>query len=696
MSRSTKSSLLDFISRLPDDFSEEDLTQKVQAFFREYQASVQPVAGADVQNDTLHVGLCMAGAVSAGAYTAGMMDYLLETLERWEKARKKAEETGDKTVPTHKVVIDVMAGTSAGGMTAAITAAAIQCSFPHVNFDNYNDRSITDQNKLFSSWVNLTGDADMLKRLLDNKDIKLDTPMASHRAASILNSSFIDTIATKVLLNPICDDEKRPYISDDLDIWLALSNINGIRHNLSFHTMPNTMGKPSEDALPQGDRVYTSFNYRDFVHFRVTDKNTPSFIQQVDFKERNNPGTVLLRDAAMATGAFPIGLTARMLKRPRNLILGNPLYKLLYGFYITGDQVRPDDTYVIIDGGMMNNEPFEVTRILLMLSQGNHDEKAKLEAVVSEEADKKRAELAFRFTEISQTPLEKLTKEELHDAIRETEELRVKTWDHSSHDKFTRTVILVDPFPSHTDPDLPGKKEGSRTQITEVLNGLVNAATGQLLFKVDDIEEALDTDNYSRFLIVPKRKLPSSNGDGDISAMGSDAIACGAISGFSGFFNRQYRVHDYLLGRRNCQRFLQTRFLVPAETTNPIFVNGYKDKDGFKKFTRVINGQSYLPVIPDINPDTLGVNTKEEHTIFWPNERNIGNGFNVATYLHSHKKDLSNRLSLVVKDVLFRQTKFNWITRQYLALPFRWPVKNLISGVIIEEMIEKMRKHNLI
>jgi hypothetical protein len=30
--------------------------------------------------DTFYVGLCMAGAVSAGAYTAGVMDYLLEAL----------------------------------------------------------------------------------------------------------------------------------------------------------------------------------------------------------------------------------------------------------------------------------------------------------------------------------------------------------------------------------------------------------------------------------------------------------------------------------------------------------------------------------------------------------------------------------------------------------------------------------------
>ena len=40
------------------------------------------VANASPKNDTVHIGLCMAGAVSAGAYTAGMIDYLIEALER--------------------------------------------------------------------------------------------------------------------------------------------------------------------------------------------------------------------------------------------------------------------------------------------------------------------------------------------------------------------------------------------------------------------------------------------------------------------------------------------------------------------------------------------------------------------------------------------------------------------------------------
>ena len=41
------------------------------------------------KSEPFKIGLCMAGAVSAGAYTAGVMDYLIEALDEWEKQKKE-------------------------------------------------------------------------------------------------------------------------------------------------------------------------------------------------------------------------------------------------------------------------------------------------------------------------------------------------------------------------------------------------------------------------------------------------------------------------------------------------------------------------------------------------------------------------------------------------------------------------------
>src|SRR5580658_6096304 len=79
------------------------------------------------EQQKFYLGLCMAGAVSAGSYTAGVVDFLLEALEKWEKRR------GQPGVPTHRVEIPVIGGASAGGMTGIITASALQQGLTHLD-----------------------------------------------------------------------------------------------------------------------------------------------------------------------------------------------------------------------------------------------------------------------------------------------------------------------------------------------------------------------------------------------------------------------------------------------------------------------------------------------------------------------------------------------------------------------------------
>ena len=100
---------------------------------------------------TFRIGLCMAGAVSAGAYTAGVVDYLFEVLNRWEE-RKENQIPG---TPSHNVMIDVIGGASAGGMTAVIAAASALRKFNPVTMDTPEEERC--KNPLYDSWVNMTG-----------------------------------------------------------------------------------------------------------------------------------------------------------------------------------------------------------------------------------------------------------------------------------------------------------------------------------------------------------------------------------------------------------------------------------------------------------------------------------------------------------------------------------------------------------
>jgi len=71
--------------------------------------------------EPFRIGLTMAGAVSAGAYTAGVVDYLLETLELWQEAKDRS----DPDVPKHEVIIEVVSGASAGGIVGTLLLAAL-------------------------------------------------------------------------------------------------------------------------------------------------------------------------------------------------------------------------------------------------------------------------------------------------------------------------------------------------------------------------------------------------------------------------------------------------------------------------------------------------------------------------------------------------------------------------------------------
>jgi predicted acylesterase/phospholipase RssA len=91
------------------------------------------------------IGINMAGAISAGAYTAGVLDFLTEALDEWYKAKSRGE-----AVPQHDVSIEVLAGASAGGMCAAISAVMLQEDFEHI----HDTTKCGTNNRFYESWVN--------------------------------------------------------------------------------------------------------------------------------------------------------------------------------------------------------------------------------------------------------------------------------------------------------------------------------------------------------------------------------------------------------------------------------------------------------------------------------------------------------------------------------------------------------------
>src|SRR3954462_7827542 len=77
---------------------------------------------------TFEIALVLAGSISAGAYIAGVMDFLIQAMDQWELARNGS----DPDCPRHAVCPRVMAGAWGGGIPAAIAAAQLGRPFAPV------------------------------------------------------------------------------------------------------------------------------------------------------------------------------------------------------------------------------------------------------------------------------------------------------------------------------------------------------------------------------------------------------------------------------------------------------------------------------------------------------------------------------------------------------------------------------------
>src|SRR5438552_9266878 len=136
-----------------------------------------------VPDGTFELALVLGGTVSAGAYTAGALDFLVEALDCWEAARAN----GDPLVPQHRVVLRVITGASGGGVNAAIAARALNFDFPHIAQGmavNPNGAG----NPFYDTWLrDLT-----LKRFLETSERESEL-------ISILHGGAIDEAAAQIL-----------------------------------------------------------------------------------------------------------------------------------------------------------------------------------------------------------------------------------------------------------------------------------------------------------------------------------------------------------------------------------------------------------------------------------------------------------------------------------------------------------------
>jgi Patatin-like phospholipase len=287
------------------------------------------------------IGINMAGAISAGAYTAGVLDFLTEALDEWYDAKARGE-----AVPRHDVSIEVFSGASAGGMCAAISAVMLQEDFTHI--DDTTKRG-TD-NRFYESWVNRIDITELLK----SHDLK-----KSKNIISLLDSSIIEEIAQYALTPKNLRSSPRAYVSPDLTLFLSLTNLRGTPYSLN--------------AAAPGSIEETTFFYADRICFRTTRGVRPgppdAWFRSIDLTQTGPAGGWdVLQTAAMATGAFPLFLAPRSLQRYGSEYIPPHWESVACDDKTSPPHVAPNFppgfsqpySTMNVDGGVTNNDPFNL------------------------------------------------------------------------------------------------------------------------------------------------------------------------------------------------------------------------------------------------------------------------------------------------------------------------------------------------
>jgi len=471
---------------------------------------------------TFRLGIAMAGAISAGAYTAGVIDYLLEALDRWEQAKATNRSLSpddpayDHSIPMHDVVIEVLGGASAGAMTAAIMTMALSKGISPIRMLPQGEE--LTGNLLYDAWVGLNDTPDQLtlQQMFGTDDIQDGKPLRS-----ILNSLPVRRIGERAMEAAQPGAAWPAYVSPDLQVMLTLSNLRGIPISIAFR--PSDPGDVEHIQAALGNaqtveeinRVFTEHPgayhtmhvHKTTAHFGVVPPGetptapVPDSVMPIDLTKPEDRRKLV--DYAIASGAFPIALSPvdfasegsshasdhqAAYAPPRSYFLAQLRRMFPQEANHLLSQVEEAYHYTAVDGGTLNNEPFGEVIDLLRQKGGHQDNYA---------------------------------------------------------------LLVIDPFPSTQkleDYDFPDS-------IAGVAGQLIAALRQQAMVKEQEIRQGFE-DDYTVAMIMPSRQEMVEG----TPRPAAHPIACGSLEGFGGFFHRPFREHDFFLGRKNCQSFLRQHF----------------------------------------------------------------------------------------------------------------------------------------
>ncbi len=332
-----------------------------KAWIEQTDVRVRPGPAAGV----FEIGISLCGTVAAGAYSAGVLDFLVEALDQWELVKSRPD------VPQHSVRLCVLSASSGGAVSAATFAAALAYEFSPGSIEDPDQQPQRDSaNPLYRVWV-------------DGFDIHAACS-TSDLAMAPLKSVLHEGPATNPLGRGLKVRAVRPWVDDPLTLLLTLTNSTGVPYSI-----------PYEGGSERAQHYVRHADYARFEFYYGQPSCVSSWPDAFAVKARPDavPPNGFYADGAMvaptlcswddawkyvrATSAFPVIFPTVGLSRPAWHYLYQPLF-CATGTQSGTVQFEPkvfepawgnwmqdpvgDYGFLAVDGGVLDNVPVELAR----------------------------------------------------------------------------------------------------------------------------------------------------------------------------------------------------------------------------------------------------------------------------------------------------------------------------------------------
>jgi predicted acylesterase/phospholipase RssA len=482
--------------------------------------------------------ITIAGAVSLGSYEAGVLYEVLDAIHQHNCVPGTPDE--------ERIEIDVLTGASAGGMTAAIVAQKMLYAA-----DEFRDPY---DNPLYNVWV----------KQIDLKDLLNTTnggsPQSESPLRSIFSSNMVERIAAETLTKRYANGDPPPRVTHmaaakSISLGMTLTNLNGVDYGY--------------DMQPNGKFIFT----------RHEDQLTRVLsVGGTDNKEIWEE----IRDASVASGAYPLAFRAKELDRKR-------------GDYTKGNlEPWTDDPsrFTYTDGGVLQNEPLGMAKNLVNAIDAHWNNDSRFYLFVSPHGRNSNADQTFReenadyFHMMKRLAKVLLGQSEFQDwitAVEMNEQIALMDARAAELVEGLRSGELRSGSLKRVADGLlkvlfqQPKRAGNR-RVAKISTETLSDARRRIEHQYKDEIAVLGAGTYSADAFrdtVLAFETAANLGERDYMriygiAVSEELLAGAELSAFLGFFDQRYRDHDYDRGRMVARSVLTDPVLSEPGELGPI------------------------------------------------------------------------------------------------------------------------------